>query len=323
MSNSKTDTPSTTSGKALPTLLLVDDSPAIHRLMAVKLKNEGIDFLAAYSGSEALEMAAEFNPALVILDVNMPEMDGFEVLRAMKENPQTHDIPVIMLSGSDDSKDKVRCFELGAMDYVTKPFQVAELRARIAAAIRISKLVEMLEKQASIDALTGLGNRAYFDRRLDEEVAKVARKEHELALIMCDLDHFKKLNDTYGHPAGDAVLETFAQVLKDHTRVYDVPCRYGGEEFTILLPGTSLTDAVAIANRFRAAIEAEAWPQYPGMRATGSFGVSVGAIDNSHSPAAWLEAADKALYSAKTSGRNRVHYFEASPAKEPVFKLAS
>ncbi len=311
------------STKTLPTLLLVDDSPAIHRLMAVKLKNEGIDFLAAYSGPEALELASELKPALIILDVNMPDMDGFEVLLKLKEDSETHDIPVIMLSGSDDSKDKVRSFELGAMDYVTKPFEVAELRARIAAAIRISKLMALLEKQASIDALTGLGNRAYFNRRLEEEVAKAERNEQELTLLMCDLDHFKKLNDNYGHPAGDAVLETFAQVLKDHTRVYDVPCRYGGEEFTILLPDTNLTEAVGIANRIRLAIEAESWPQYPEMRATGSFGAATRSFDGSQSPAAWLEAADQALYSAKTTGRNRVHFFDGQESGEPVFKLAS
>ncbi len=308
--------------KALPTLLLVDDSPAIHRLLAVKLKNEGIDFVAAYSGEEAISVANDIKPALVLLDVNMPEMDGFQVLHALKADPETHDIPIIMLSGDDEPEAKVRCFELGAMDYVTKPFQVAELRARISNAIRISKLVELLEKQASIDALTGLGNRAFFDRRLEEEVNKASRTSDSLTLVMCDLDHFKKLNDGFGHPAGDAVLETYAQILKDQLRTYDIPCRYGGEEFAIILPNTDSPASSMICDRIRVALEAAEWPKYPGMKATSSFGVTNISHDGSHDSAAWITAADQALYSAKSNGRNCIHVFENADNIVPAFKLA-
>ena len=308
--------------KALPTLLLVDDSPAIHRLLAVKLKNEGIDFVAAYSGPEALEIAKDVDPALVLLDVNMPDMDGVEVLHKLKADTKTHDIPVIMLSGDDDSEAKVRCFELGAMDYVTKPFQVAELRARIASAIRITKLMSLLEQQASIDALTGLGNRAFFDRRIEEEVNKASRSGDPLTLVMCDLDHFKKLNDGFGHPAGDAVLETYAGILKDQLRTYDVPCRYGGEEFAIILPGTGVPDSAAICERIRAAIEETSWVKYDGMKATSSFGITNIPAGDDKSAAAWIEAADQALYSAKSNGRNRVHMYTKTGEIAPAFKLA-
>lgn len=297
------------SAKTLPTLLVVDDSPAIHRLLAVKLKNEGIDFVGAYSGAEAIEIARDIKPALVLLDVNMPEMDGFGTLHALQADPTTHDIPVIMLSGDNDSESKVRSFEMGATDYVTKPFQVAELRARIASAIRISKLMTMLEQQASIDALTGLGNRAFFDRRLTEEISEAARKKEPLTLVMCDLDHFKKLNDGFGHPAGDAVLESYAGILKDALRTYDIPCRYGGEEFAIILPGTGSPDSAMICERIRAALETETWAKYPGMKATSSFGVATRSLDGTEDAASWIEAADQALYAAKSSGRNRVHVF--------------
>ncbi|MEM1422526.1 MAG: diguanylate cyclase [Planctomycetota bacterium] len=308
--------------KSLPTLLLVDDSPAIHRLLAVKLKNEGIDFVAAYSGPEALEIAKDVAPALVLLDVNMPDMDGFEVLRRFKEDTSTHNIPIIMLSGDDDSDAKVRCFELGAMDYVTKPFQVAELKARIGSAIRITKLMSMLEQQASIDALTGLGNRAFFDRRLDEEVNKASRSGDPLTLVMCDLDHFKKLNDGYGHPAGDAVLETYSAILRDSLRTYDIPCRYGGEEFGIILPGTGIPDSAAICERIRVAIEETAWPKYEGMKATSSFGITSVPAGDAMTASAWIEAADQALYSAKSNGRNRVHMYTNTGDITPAFKLA-
>ncbi|GAB4544560.1 MAG: diguanylate cyclase [Phycisphaerales bacterium] len=308
--------------KALPTLLLVDDSPAIHRLLAIKLKNEGIDFVAAYSGPEAIEIARDIQPALVLLDVNMPDMDGYEVLHTLQADPVTHDIPVIMLSGEDDSQAKVRCFELGAMDYVTKPFQVAELRARITSALRITKLISLLEQRASIDALTGLGNRAYFNKRLDEEINKSSRSKEPLTLVMCDLDHFKKLNDGYGHPAGDAVLETYASILRDQLRTYDIPCRYGGEEFAIILPGTATPESANICERIRVAIEAQTWPKYDGMKATSSFGLTSIPADDTNSAAAWIEAADQALYSAKTGGRNRVHVYTKTGAIAPAFKMA-
>lgn len=309
--------------KSLPTLLLVDDSPAIHRLLAVKLKNEGIDFVAAYSGEEALGIAEDVKPALVLLDINMPDLDGYETLHRFKANPETHNIPIIMLSGSDDSAAKVRCFELGAMDYVTKPFQVAELRARIANAIRITKLMELLEQRASLDALTGLGNRAYFDQRLEEEIQKAARSKDPLSLIICDLDHFKKLNDGFGHPAGDAVLETYANVLREQLRTYDVPCRYGGEEFGIILPGTTQEEGANICERIRAALEAEEWIKYPGMKATSSFGVCSASADGTPTPAAWIEAADTALYSAKHNGRNCVHLHRSNADPVPALKQAA
>ncbi len=293
-----------------PILLLIDDSPSIHRLLAFKLKHEGVEFLAAFSGQEGVDLAASNRPALVLLDLNMPEMDGFQVLRALKNDARTIAIPVIVLSGNSDPGDKVRAFEIGAMDFVCKPFDVHELRARIQSAIRISTLMGMLEKRAQIDGLTGLWNRAYFNDRLPRELANTARTNSSMCLFMCDLDHFKKVNDTFGHPAGDAVLQGYSKILTNELRSYDIPCRYGGEEFAIILPDTSIDDARGICERIRAAIEARRWPNYPDIRATSSFGVAEVGVGGENTPEAWIEAADRALYAAKVGGRNRIVTFD-------------
>ena len=292
-----------------PVLLLIDDAPSIHRLLAFRLKNEGIEFLAAFSGVEGIELACSNRPALVLLDLNMPGMNGFEVLVALKNDPRTIEIPVIVLSGSGESADKVRAFELGAMDFVTKPFDVHELRARIQSAIRISRLMSMLEKRAQIDGLTGLWNRAHFNDRLPRDLSNAARTSSPVSLVICDLDHFKKVNDTFGHPAGDAVLQGFAKILTAETRSYDVACRFGGEEFAIILPDTNSDQAELVCERIRAAIEARRWPNYPDIRATSSFGLAcLGPLGGSAEE--WVAAADKALYVAKKSGRNRVVRFD-------------
>lgn len=293
-----------------PILLLIDDSPSIHRLLAFKLKHEGIEFLAAFSGQEGLDLAIAQNPALVLLDLSMPGMDGYEVLKALKNNPKTIEIPVIVLSGASEAEQKVRAFELGAMDFVCKPFDVHELRARIGSAIRIHTLMGMLEKRAQIDGLTGLWNRAYFNDRLPREIASAARSGGALSMVMCDLDHFKKINDTFGHPAGDAVLQGAAKILTGELRSYDIACRYGGEEFAIILPDTTPAQAMATCDRVRAAVEARRWPNYPDIRVTSSFGFASFAPGEQHTPEDWVQAADRALYAAKKSGRNRVVVFD-------------
>ncbi len=292
-----------------PVLLLIDDSPAIHRLLTYKLKNDGIEFLAAYSGVEGIELAERQLPSLIMLDLSMPGIDGFETIRRLKENSKTKGIPIIIISGSQESADKVMSFELGAMDFVSKPFDIHELRARIQSAIKLDRLMMMLEEQAQIDGLTGLWNRTHLDDRLKSSIECASRKRSSLTLVLCDLDHFKNLNDTYGHPAGDAVLESFGAILKREMRAYDVPCRYGGEEFAIILPETNLDEAKIVCERVRVAIENERWPMYPEMRATSSFGCTDRGIEGVSSPEEWIKAADLSLYQAKRSGRNRVVYY--------------
>lgn len=305
-----------------PVLLLIDDSPSIHRLLAFKLKNEGIEFLAAFGGAEGFEIAAANRPSLILLDLNLADQDGFATLRALKNDSRTIGIPVIILSGTTSPEEKVRAFELGAMDYVTKPFDVHELRARISSALRIHRLMQMLEKRAQIDGLTGLWNRAHFNDRLATELACAQRNKTPMSLVLCDLDHFKKVNDTFGHPAGDAVLEGFAAVLTTELRSYDVACRYGGEEFAIILPDAALAQACTICERIRQAIEHKRWPNYPDIRVTASFGVTDRGLDGNETPEAWLDAADKCLYEAKQTGRNRVVAIPPPAADQPKLALA-
>ncbi len=306
-----------------PIALLIDDSPYIHRLLAVKLKDEGIEFLAAFSGPEGLELAESQTPSIILLDVNMPDMDGFEVLRRLKADTRTMGIPVIMLSGQAKSTDKVMAFDMGAMDFVPKPFDVHELRARIQSAIKITQLMRLLENQARIDGLTGLWNRAYFNERLESELSNAIRRSTPISLVMCDLDHFKRLNDTFGHPAGDAVLQGFAQVLRAELRAYDIACRYGGEEFALILPGATQVEASGVCERIRGAISEKSWRKYPEMKVTGSFGVTSAGLSGLNDASSWIEAADRALYAAKTGGRNQVKLFdERLGAEQQPLKMA-
>lgn len=290
----------------LPLVLIVDDCQAVHRLLSARLRAESVRIESAMDGAEAVEIAETLQPDLVLLDLDMPGMDGFEVLRAMKSSSTTHDIPVIILSGKAASQDKVAAFDLGAVDFVAKPFEMAELRARIRVALRMQSLVRMLAQRAHIDGLTGLYNRAYFQTRWKEEVERAARARSPLSLAMIDLDEFKSINDSYGHPAGDAVLQGVSQLLAQSVRLSDVACRYGGEEFALILPETTPSEAGGLCERIRARCESISWSGHPGRRVTMSVGIA-GATDPSLTGLAhWIEAADQRLYDAKRAGRNRV-----------------
>jgi two-component system, cell cycle response regulator len=298
-----------------PRLLAIDDSLLIHRLLKTRLKNERIEIHCATSATQGLNLAKTLLPEVILLDIDMPEMSGFDVLRLLKADPLTHDIPVIFVSGSYETESKVRGFDMGAIDFVTKPFDVNELKARVRSAVRIRMLIKLLAQRAQIDGLTGLWNRSYFDDRLHGEISNAQRHSMSLALILCDLDNFKRLNDTYGHPFGDHVLEEFARLLNTG-RAGDIACRYGGEEFVIVLPQTTAEDAATIADRYRSAIKSIHWPGRPDLVVTCSFGVSDLERSGTATALAILDSADQALYSAKQSGRDRVVL--AEPLKTPM-----
>ena len=285
-------------------VLVIDDSPEIHALLRARLKDEPITLHFAESGQAGLAMVADIKPDVILLDVHMPEMDGFQVCRMIKANPATVNVPIIFLTGADKTEEKIRGLELGATDYVTKPFDPAELRARVRAALRTAYLMDLLSRKAMIDGLTGLWNRTYLDSRLEAEVAHARRTGRSVSCIMLDVDHFKSINDRYGHPFGDEVLRMIAVALGASCRSEDVVCRYGGEEFAVLLPNTNATAASELAERLRGAIEGEAM-KFKGqvVRVTSSFGVSE---LNDDTATRVIEYADKALYEAKQSGRNRV-----------------
>jgi diguanylate cyclase (GGDEF)-like protein len=290
-----------------PLVLLVDDSVDVHRLLQARLRNEQIRLVTCTKGADAIAYATSRHFSAILLDIQMPDMDGFEVLRILKENPATGTVPVIIISGLSSSEDKVVAFDLGAADFVTKPFDLAELRARLRAALRIDRLLRLLAERAHVDGLTGMGNRAHFNKRWAEEVAASHRYRRPLSLAMIDADHFKRVNDTFGHPAGDEVLHGLAQMLQRECRAADVACRYGGEEFAVIMPNTNSSEAAAVADRVRVAASLAVWPRHPDNPVTISVGVAGSdGSGQAFTPEQWLEAADRNLYSAKRQGRNRI-----------------
>ncbi len=300
---------------AAPVVLLVDDSVDVHRLLQARLKHEQIQLMGATSGADALQMAEKLKVSCIMLDLDMPGMDGFEVLRALKDRPNTHSVPVIVLSGLNSSDDKVTAFDLGATDYVTKPFDLSELRARLRASLRLYHLLTLLAERADVDGLTGLGNRAHFNKRWAEQVAEATRYGHPLSLAMLDVDFFKKINDTYGHPAGDEVLQRIAALLQAMCRQYDVPCRFGGEEFALIMPNTGPGDAAKVAERIRLEIGGLTFPRHAEHKITASIGIA-GTDGGTGSTTAeqWLELSDQGLYQAKRTGRNKVVVSSLTPA---------
>ncbi|MCA9276619.1 MAG: diguanylate cyclase [Phycisphaerales bacterium] len=291
-----------------PTVLLIDDSQFVHRLLDARLRDESIELRSAADGRRGVELAREDPPALILLDLDMPVMDGFEALRELKDDPRTRDIPVIVLSGLNSSQDKVAAFDLGAVDFVTKPFELTELRARVRSSLRMYALLQMLAQKAQIDGLSELYNRQYFDTSLKGECERSMRHGQALSIAMIDIDHFKSINDTYGHPAGDSVISGVAKMITKQCRSIDTACRYGGEEFAIILPETGPVQAVQLCERIRVACEQLRWSRHPSRTVTVSIGiVGIGAGEGfSATPEAWVEAADRNLYSAKQAGRNRV-----------------
>jgi len=290
-------------------VLVIDDSEFIHKLVRVRLRKEGLEVRAEYSGREGLERSLEDVPDLILLDVDLPDMDGFEVCRRLKENQTTRHIPVIFLTGNVTTEAKVRGLDLGAVDYVTKPFDDVELRARVRAALRTKRLQDILEQQSYLDALTGLWNRAYLNHRVEAELKVSSRYGRSLGIVIGDIDHFKNLNDTYGHLFGDVVLQSLAEVFRVQARQSDIVTRYGGEEFVLLLTDTQLEGAMGLCERLGAAVEERLFVvRDERVTVTASFGVTTTEeLDGELTPEALLGAADAALYASKQGGRNCSH----------------
>lgn len=291
-------------------ILAIDDSPDIHQLLSVRLGGLNVELRHALTGESGYEQACEEPPDLILLDVMMPDASGFEICRRLKARSKTASIPVIFLTGETDVEQKVLGFDVGAVDYIQKPFDTAELTARVRSALRTKRYFDMLAHRAMLDGLTGLWNRSQFDQRLYEEIASARRYDRPLSLVMMDIDRFKNLNDTYGHPFGDQVLQSVGELLQGWKRSTDLPCRYGGEEFGIILRETDLEGAERTAERIRGALEElEIRHRSNIVSVTASFGVSSMSLcrnpcELDHN---WLIAsADSALYRAKEAGRNCV-----------------
>jgi len=292
-------------------LLLVDDDAESLAVARARLADDGIEIFYATGGSAGLEAAKSQHPDLILLDLDMPDMSGFDVCRILKADPELCMIPVLFLSASATSDDKVRGLDLGAVDYITKPFDTCELRARVRSTIRTKELQDLLIEHAHIDPLTGLPNRRALMDRLQMEWARLQRHRGELSLIMADIDDFKRVNDTYGHSVGDKVLQEVAQTIARQCRETDLPARYGGDEFAVVVPNQGISGAVHLAQRCRWEIERVNVPaKGTPLRPTASFGVA----DAVGVPGAelLLDHADQALYQAKAAGRNRVAVWSES-----------
>lgn len=304
-----------------PAILVVDDSPEMHLLLEVRLAPEGWRLLYAADAATGLRLAHEAQPDLMLLDLSLPDMRGLEVCRALKADPKTQGIAIVVLSASGNTADKVAAFDAGAADYVQKPFDSEELRARIRAALRAKRYLELLAERAHIDGLTGLWNRAHFDARLEALLSIARRYGRRLSLVLFDIDFFKQINDRFGHPFGDRVLQGIGEVLHQTSRSADSACRYGGEEFALILPETPEDGALLLAERIRERVKQLVfdWHGAP-VQVTISAGLaSVGPeSDYDSDAAALLERADAALYTAKHAGRDRVAKTTATVAHLPV-----
>ncbi len=293
------------------TILVVDDEPLNIKVLSQAL-SPWYRVKAATNGNDCLNVAASNDPPdLILLDISMPEMDGYQVCRKLKATAETKDIPVIFITGKNNTEDEARGLELGAVDYITKPFSLPIVMARIRNHLLLKIKTDMLEQLVSIDSLTEVANRRRFDELFLEEWRRSTRNEGYLSIIMIDVDLFKNLNDRCGHAAGDVCLKQVAQTLKNTLRrSSDTIARYGGEEFVAILPDINLEDALKLADTLRGKVEelaiANPTEEDKNNLVTISLGVATIKPQKEGSEDVILKLADEALYEAKTQGRNCV-----------------
>jgi two-component system cell cycle response regulator len=298
-------------------ILLIDDSRLIAHVAKRILTKRGHEVTLAQDGMAGLEAAKSEQPDMILLDLIMPVMDGYQVCQQLKKEKSTKEIPVIMLTSQAEPADKVKGLEMGALDYVTKPFDEGELVARVNIQLKLKELYEalqeknrQLQEQANRDGLTGLYNHRYFHEQLSKDFLRARRYHESLSCVLLDIDHFKKFNDTFGHQTGDVVLTNLGHVIKDSIRDSDSAARYGGEEFALILHHADGSEAVYVAERLRQMVE-DYWVHHKGnvLHITVSIGVATFPHRAIHDSKELVECADKALYKAKENGRNRVETF--------------
>ncbi len=299
------------------TILVIDDHPANLEVLVSFLKDQNFTIRIAENGEWALQVLETFQPDIIILDVMMPGIDGFETCRRIKSNVETADIPVVFMTALGSVEDKVSGFEAGGVDYITKPFQHGEVLARINTHIKLRKQKLQLEQQADLlrvisvtDDLTGLYNRRHMNTVLEREFERCLRYGTDLSCLLMDLDHFKKVNDTFGHGFGDTVLREFSRSLAKFIRATDAAFRYGGEEFLILLPQTDIEGAIQIAENIRKRTEDETIEDGDiSARITLSGGISSFHQHHPGTSKEMLAFSDNALYASKKAGRNRMSVY--------------
>ncbi|ELS02585.1 diguanylate cyclase (GGDEF) domain-containing protein [Xenococcus sp. PCC 7305] len=320
------------------TILIVDHNPYALSHLTTTLNNKGYQTKKAFDGNKAVNFAYEAEPDLILLDLETPPINGYQVCSSLKDSDRTNKIPIIFVSDSHDRTDRVKAIEIGGVDYITKPFYLEEVIARIERQLEIQRLQKLLRQQnillqkeierrikvetalreanqelhclATIDTLTGIANRRKFDYYLEKEWRRLARQQAPLSLILLDIDYFKRYNDSKGHQEGDLCLKKVASAIaKTVHRPADLVARYGGEEFAVILPHTDLDGAVYIGNKIKMAIQ-KLNIKHPlsdiSDIVTTSQGISSAIPTADISAESLIYDADIALYDAKRQGRNQL-----------------
>jgi diguanylate cyclase (GGDEF)-like protein len=297
----------------VPTILVGDNSQVVREVLRWHLESHGYQVIEAADGAESVTLARKAKPAVILLSVELPTLNGHQALARLKADKELRDTPVVFITAHTETDDVVEGLRLGAHDYLRKPFEPAEVIARVSAAVRVKKLQDdlrarnaELDRIARSDPLTGLANRRHLDEQLAAHAASAERHHHDLSVAVVDIDNFKTVNDTFGHNAGDTVLREVARRIAGSARVEDVVGRWGGEEFIVILPHCDIDGATVVSERIRRAVAATPIRSEHGIAipVTVSIGCTGGTDD------VVVERADAALYAAKKGGRNRTVILE-------------
>jgi len=296
--------------KTTNTILIVDDDPMNLRMLTTILREDYTVF-AEREGKSCFKSAVGLQPDLILLDVIMPDINGFSIIKLLKEEPTTRDIPVIFITGLSEAEDEVKGFSLGAVDYINKPFNEHVVKMRVQHQIKIINLIREIQDLSITDTLTGVGNRRYLNDQLDQDWERAKRTRQPISIMIVDIDNFKQLNDRYGHLNGDIALRSTADAIKAKIeRATDKLARWGGEEFAIVLPDTPSAGAQQVAENIRSAVELNTIRFTANNTCQVTISIGVHTItplrDGSSSLDEFILRADNALYHAKSAGKNRV-----------------
>jgi diguanylate cyclase (GGDEF)-like protein len=293
-------------------VLIIDAAPMVHTVLGLRLSEESVLLDSAHDGEAGLKAAENIHPDLILLDVDAPALDGHQLCRRLKANPATRDIPVIVMTSCKDAQQYNKALELGALDYITKPFIEAEFKARVRLGLRQSQLVDLLAKKAMLDGVTGLWNRPYFEQRMAAEISLARRSGRPVSCLIGEVDDFAKIGEKFGHPGADELLRGVAQFFINNCRIEDVICRFGGERFGIVAPNTHSGGGSDLAMRLISRLAHKDLPcRGQSVRVTCSFGLAdVAGTD----PLPLIEQAEKALGRAKQFGGNRVEVAKGTMA---------